>query len=734
MNINKKISLLVLFTVFSHSAFSMSWFRSLSVPRPVKKASSWVWNNKLMSGSTAALMAGTAYLGYKWYKNSTRILHDPNVFNINMPPLQESTYQENERPEHINNSYLADIPEQINPAVEIPTGDIAEPINLTVEIPTYESHVKEVHPLTQSTYLFDYEVEEILNDLPWLVETPIDEINENSGEYETTQLEPHPLAQSVYIPSEQAQPIESPAPVLPQPTVASQQPEPAQQLIPAQPKSAPAPALNQSQQRSRVRITQAPDALTQALAATTLADDSSSYISQMPKTAHTKLTHYLYNPINFWDWKKACEQSIKQNNQKGISSGTLKVLPDVYASTPLTFEQFHAEIHAFRSSQLQKLHNKNLWVGNYHEKLPSFYVEKLVVQPDDIVALHGDMHGDILSLNTFLEFLSQEGYSSKADPFKIINPHFKLLFLGDYTDRGLYGSEVVFAIMHLKRLNPDQVFTIRGNHEDPLLCVKWGFKDEIVSKFKKEYTPDFMYTICEAYKLMPSALYLVCGNNAILCCHGGLEIGFNHTQELLKAPGINRLIRFDDLYRNTRYGKFSDEYKPCLTTCVEELKDHRTTIPTADKLGFMWSDFNFNYGTKEDPVEFKEGRGFIFPEYFTKYYLEHESSPEYNVRGIFRAHQHNPETMPYILNHNKLGHNCNAGVAKLWKQNQNEMDEATARKLWDGIVCTFSVSPFSNQYGDAFKYNFDTVGILRTAQLFENWDLQIHRLPIVVPK
>ena len=44
------------------------------------------------------------------------------------------------------------------------------------------------------------------------------------------------------------------------------------------------------------------------------------------------------------------------------------------------------------------------------------------------------------------------------------NPNLKLVFLGDYVDRGLKSVETMIILMLLKITYPDQIFLLRGNH------------------------------------------------------------------------------------------------------------------------------------------------------------------------------------------------------------------------------------------------------------------------------
>jgi hypothetical protein len=51
-------------------------------------------------------------------------------------------------------------------------------------------------------------------------------------------------------------------------------------------------------------------------------------------------------------------------------------------------------------------------------------------------------------------------------------PTTKLLFLGDYADRGGKGLEVLFLLLAMKLLHPQHVDLLRGNHETSQVNVR----------------------------------------------------------------------------------------------------------------------------------------------------------------------------------------------------------------------------------------------------------------------
>lgn len=82
--------------------------------------------------------------------------------------------------------------------------------------------------------------------------------------------------------------------------------------------------------------------------------------------------------------------------------------------------------------------------------------ELIRIQPRGELLVLGDIHGDLESLKFFLKD-SEILYSLKEGG--------KIIFLGDYGDRGKYSIEVYYTILLLKKKFPEHIIFLRGNHE-----------------------------------------------------------------------------------------------------------------------------------------------------------------------------------------------------------------------------------------------------------------------------
>ena len=70
------------------------------------------------------------------------------------------------------------------------------------------------------------------------------------------------------------------------------------------------------------------------------------------------------------------------------------------------------------------------------------------------VTVIGDVHGQFYDLYGILKKVHKPDSTNE-----------KLLFLGDYVDRGAYGVEIVLLLLSLKLRYPDAIYLLRGNHE-----------------------------------------------------------------------------------------------------------------------------------------------------------------------------------------------------------------------------------------------------------------------------
>lgn len=92
-----------------------------------------------------------------------------------------------------------------------------------------------------------------------------------------------------------------------------------------------------------------------------------------------------------------------------------------------------------------------------------FEPEPAVLRIDtEPIMLIGDIHGDLQALNFLIRM--REGINCK-----------NILFLGDYVDRGLQGTEVLLRLFQLKIEDPEHVFLLRGNHESVEMNIYYGF-------------------------------------------------------------------------------------------------------------------------------------------------------------------------------------------------------------------------------------------------------------------
>jgi len=149
------------------------------------------------------------------------------------------------------------------------------------------------------------------------------------------------------------------------------------------------------------------------------------------------------------------------------------------------------------------------------------FAAKLVLPKDATVILMGDLHGDVRSLLCSLDELNDRKI---LDGFKFCDSKHYLLFLGDFTDRGAYGTEVLYTLFSLKLTNPDRVYFARGNHEDFNIVSRYGFLDELRAKYGQEAN---ITKVMRSHDLMPVVYYVGTSSDFLQMNHGGMEPGYD---------------------------------------------------------------------------------------------------------------------------------------------------------------------------------------------------------------
>ena len=160
----------------------------------------------------------------------------------------------------------------------------------------------------------------------------------------------------------------------------------------------------------------------------------------------------------FDSWKAACEKL--PSNRALLGQAPPAKLQTALPKFDPVAEALLAVFNLFTTGTMNKAEN---WVGGKPKDTEFFnaqrayflrppipfqpFAQKLSVPNGSEVIFHGDFHGDIHSFVAMLDSLNQSG---KMDGFRLAKPNTYMVFLGDYTDRGNYGIEVLYTMLRLK--------------------------------------------------------------------------------------------------------------------------------------------------------------------------------------------------------------------------------------------------------------------------------------------
>lgn len=130
-----------------------------------------------------------------------------------------------------------------------------------------------------------------------------------------------------------------------------------------------------------------------------------------------------------------------------------------------------------------------------------FEQEDTIIYTDGKYNVVGDLHGQFFDFLKMLDLIGQGE---------------KIIFLGDYVDRGYNSVELMIYLLIMKLIDTDKIIMLRGNHENRSQTAVYGFEEECLLKYDR-----YVYwKFCELFEYLPMITIV---NQKYFCVHGGIS-------------------------------------------------------------------------------------------------------------------------------------------------------------------------------------------------------------------
>ncbi|NXN10648.1 PPE1 phosphatase, partial [Indicator maculatus] len=274
-------------------------------------------------------------------------------------------------------------------------------------------------------------------------------------------------------------------------------------------------------------------------------------------------------------------------------------VPDSYygprLSFPLTVEDANALLHAFRNEQL--LHARYVLqllceTRRVLKEMPN--ITQLSTSYSKEITVCGDLHGN---LDDLLLIFYKNGLPSEQNPY---------VFNGDFVDRGKNSMEILIILFAFLLIYPNDLHLNRGNHEDYVINLRYGFTKEVVKKYK-DHGKQILGLLQDIFSWLPLATII---DSKVLILHGGIS-------DTTDLEFLNALER-------------------------NKVRDHISMWGKDFILDILWSDPRSQNGCTPNK---RRGGGCYFGPDVTAKLLE-----RYNLKMLIRSHEFKPEG--YEISHN----------------------------------------------------------------------------------
>ncbi|KAM5337518.1 serine/threonine-protein phosphatase with EF-hands 2 isoform 1-T1 [Glossophaga mutica] len=207
------------------------------------------------------------------------------------------------------------------------------------------------------------------------------------------------------------------------------------------------------------------------------------------------------------------EESVPQDSEMENCSDYESIeVPDNYMGPRLSFpllpDHATALVEAFRLKQ--QLHARYV-LNLLHEarkhlvQLPN--INQVSTCYSEEITVCGDLHGQ---LDDLIFIFYKNGLPS---------PERAYVFNGDFVDRGKDSVEILMVLFAFMLVYPKEFHLNRGNHEDYLVNLRYGFTKEVMHKYKM-YGKKILKVLQDVFCWLPLATLV---DEKVLILHGGVS-------------------------------------------------------------------------------------------------------------------------------------------------------------------------------------------------------------------
>ncbi|EDL05264.1 protein phosphatase, EF hand calcium-binding domain 2, isoform CRA_b [Mus musculus] len=295
-------------------------------------------------------------------------------------------------------------------------------------------------------------------------------------------------------------------------------------------------------------------------------------------------------------------------------------VPDSYTGPRLSFpllpDHATALVEAFRlRQQLHARYVLNLLyeTRKHLAQLPN--INRVSTCYSEEVTVCGDLHGQ---LDDLIFIFYKNGLPS---------PERAYVFNGDFVDRGKDSVEVLMVLFAFMLVYPKEFHLNRGNHEDHLVNLRYGFTKEVMHKYKI-HGKKILRTLQDVFCWLPLATLV---DEKVLVLHGGVS----------DKTDLELLAKLD---------RHKGESLPLApdADCVADGGGVLEPTPEEWKqvVDILWSDPAAQEGCKANAVR---GGGCYFGPDVTERLME-----KYKLQLLIRSHECKPEGYEFCHNRKVL--------------------------------------------------------------------------------